>query len=599
MALFDQITQMIKKENLGEETEFTPTYSSGIDVLDYKNGKVENNEATVGFPAGRIITIIGKSGSGKAQPLYSNVVTPTGLKKMYELKINDEVVTPEGTIANIIGIYPQGVKDNYKVTFTDGSSMECNDEHLFEVSYNCWSRKNKITYKKTKVMTLKEIQKDYISSKNKLKYYIPMTKPVEFKEKEVPINPYLLGVLIGDGNMTEKSKHISICNNELDIIEKCKYILNESNMDIEINDYSLKNYNFCIKNKNQLKNHLIDLNLYGKYSYEKEIPDIYKFNSVKIRLELLKGLIDTDGSIEKDNGIYYYTSSEKLSNDIKFIVESLGGIVNIRVKKTSYYNKDTDEEIICKDSYCIFIKLPSDIIPFTSIKHSKKYVKCEKYKEPTRKIAKIEKIGETQMQCIMLNSDRHLYLTDDFIVTHNTSLAIKMACSIVDPYKDGSIIHFDFERAADDSRVKIISGWDDETYRNKYKILNRNIYSESLYQTIRGIDELKNNPETRDAIKVDSGRVDENGDPIYVLPPTVILIDSWAVMFPEDISEEEKLSGSMSASSIAKTNNAIIKRITGPLERANIILIIVNHVTKKIEVGFTKTQADVNYLKQD
>lgn len=598
--LFDKINETIAKEKLGEEINYTPTYSSGIDVMDYRNGRIEKGKPAIGFDGGRIITVIGKSGSGKAQPLYSNIVTPTGFKKMGELNINDDVITPEGTIAKIIGIYPQGIKDNYKVIFTDGSSMECNDEHLFEVSYNCWSRQNKITYKKSKVMTLKEIQKDYISSNNKLKYYIPMTKPVEFKEKDVPINPYLLGVLIGDGNMTEKSNHISICNSELDIIEKCKYILNQSNMDIEINDYNLKNCSFCIKNKNGLKNQLIDLKLYGKYSYEKEIPDIYKFNSVSIRLELLKGLIDTDGSIEKDNCIYYYTSSEKLANDVKFIVESLGGIVNIMVKNSSYYNKSTNEKIICKDNYRIFIKLPNNIIPFTSIKHSKKYVKCEKYKEPIRKIAKIEKIGKTQMQCIMLNSDRHLYLTDDFIVTHNTSLAIKLACSIVEPYKNGNVFHYDFERGTNASRIKTISGWSDEDIENKYKVLQRNIYSESIYKLVRYIDKLKNTPETYDEIKVDSGVTDSNGNPVYVLPPTVILIDSWALCLPENISEEEELSGQMSAAAIARTNNSIIKRLATPLERGNIILIVINHITTKIEVNaFSKSQPDINYLKQN
>lgn len=180
-----------------------------------------------------------------------------------------------------------------------------------------------------------------------------------------------------------------------------------------------------------------------------------------------------------------------------------------------------------------------------------------------------------------------------------TSFAIGMATHFVSGYKDGMVFHYDFERSTEDSRVKIISNWKNETYNNKYKILNRNIYSESIYQLIKGIDSIKNDPETRDAIKIDTGRVDKNGNPIYDLPPTVVLIDSWASMFPKDISEEEKLSGSMSASSIAKTNNAIAKRIIGPMERANITLIIINHITQKIEIGFTKTQAAVNYLKQD
>ena len=181
-----------------------------------------------------------------------------------------------------------------------------------------------------------------------------------------------------------------------------------------------------------------------------------------------------------------------------------------------------------------------------------------------------------------------------------TSLAIKMACSFVEPYENGNIFHYDFERATNLSRIKTISGWSDETIERKYKNLQRNIYSESIYKIVKSIDKLKNKPETYDEIKVDSGEVDADGNPIYVLPPTVILLDSWALCMPENVSEEEELSGQMSATSIARVNNSIIKRLAGPLERGNIILIAINHIPQKIEINaFAKTQAAINYLKQD
>jgi len=181
-----------------------------------------------------------------------------------------------------------------------------------------------------------------------------------------------------------------------------------------------------------------------------------------------------------------------------------------------------------------------------------------------------------------------------------STLAFKIATSIVDGYEEGNIFHLDYERSTNLSRIKTISGWDDETLERKYKCLNRDIYSETLFQIVKGIDAVKNDPANYDKIKIDSGKVDSDGNPIYVLPPTVVLVDSYALMMPKDVSEEEKLSGSMSATSIAKVNNAVIKRITGPLDRGNIILIIINHITKKIEINsFAKTQADVNYLKQD
>lgn len=181
-----------------------------------------------------------------------------------------------------------------------------------------------------------------------------------------------------------------------------------------------------------------------------------------------------------------------------------------------------------------------------------------------------------------------------------TSLAIGIAASIVEPYENGAIYHYDYERATNLSRFKVISGWSDEMIDKKYRNLQRDIYSESIYQIVKTIDSIKNTPETYEEIKIDSGKKDRNGETIYVLPPTVILLDSWALCIPKGISEEEELSGQMSATSIARINNSIIKRLAGPLERGNITLIAINHITQKIEINpFAKTQAAINYLKQD
>jgi RecA/RadA recombinase len=178
-----------------------------------------------------------------------------------------------------------------------------------------------------------------------------------------------------------------------------------------------------------------------------------------------------------------------------------------------------------------------------------------------------------------------------------SSLAIQIAGNIVKDHKDGQVIHLDFERATNPGRIQMLTGWSHEDIKKRYLHLEQGIYSETMYKMTKSIAKIKK--ENFDKIKIDTGKKDDDGNTIYMYPPTVMLIDSWATMVPENISEEEELSGSMSASSIAKTNNAVIKRIVGALAEVNIILIIVNHVTKKIEIGMQKTQADLNYLKQD
>ena len=181
--------------------------------------------------------------------------------------------------------------------------------------------------------------------------------------------------------------------------------------------------------------------------------------------------------------------------------------------------------------------------------------------------------------------------------TGKTTIAVQMGAKIVEPYENGQVIHLDYERATTRARIQQVTRWSEELIKSKYILMNRQIYSESLYQLVKATAKIKT--ENFDKLKLPTGKMDDDNNEIFVLPPTVFIVDSWATIVPKDIADEGELSGQMAATAIAKTNNAIIKRITGALEEANIILIIVNHITQKIEIGPIKTQAQLNYLKQD
>lgn len=181
-----------------------------------------------------------------------------------------------------------------------------------------------------------------------------------------------------------------------------------------------------------------------------------------------------------------------------------------------------------------------------------------------------------------------------------TTLAIQSAINIVEQFDESFVVHMDYERATNVARIQSLSGWDNETMKKKYMLLNSSLSAESLYSLVKGIAKTKLTPENYDKIKIGTSKVDNFGKEVFVLPPTIVIVDSWALLTPKDINDESELSGSMSATSIAKTNNAIIKRLIGPLEQANIMLFIINHITQKIDISaFSKTQAQINYLKQD
>jgi hypothetical protein len=177
-----------------------------------------------------------------------------------------------------------------------------------------------------------------------------------------------------------------------------------------------------------------------------------------------------------------------------------------------------------------------------------------------------------------------------------TSKIIKMACGIADLYEESDVWHYDYERSTSKERVMNITGWSSEHYEEKYQLFQKDISAETLFRACKEIEKIKK--ENYDDIKIDSGHVDNDGNPIYYLPPTVIIVDSVALLAPEDVEEDDDLKGSMGAAAIAKSNTNIFKRIMNPIESANIILMLVNHLTSKIELTPVKTQAQVNYLGQ-
>lgn len=182
-----------------------------------------------------------------------------------------------------------------------------------------------------------------------------------------------------------------------------------------------------------------------------------------------------------------------------------------------------------------------------------------------------------------------------------TSAALKLGFNIIAPYDSGILIHMDYENASNPARAYTIArtcGLNKKSLKGRYKYLNENIYTETLYKLVKSTAKLK--LENFEELKISSGKEDENGNEIFVLPPTVIVVDSWASVIPDEISNEEELSGQMSATSIARQNNAVIKRITQPMAKANITLIVVNHITTKVEINpYQRSAKELNYLGND
>jgi len=360
-------------------------------------------------------------GSGKAEPLTAKLLTPTGWTTMGEIKVGDFVIGSNGKPTKVTGVFPQGEKQIYKVTFTDGASTECCDEHLWAVR----TPQQKFRKKGYQVKALSEIRHNLVDKQGNHRYHIPMVEPVNFTPSPVQLDPYLLGLLLGDGGFSNR-KAVSFSTVDSFIVNEISNRLPCPQLRMKLKKNSQKDYYITKKKRGAQANKLLDLlrelDLSEKKSPEKHIPDLYKYNSVEIRLEVLRGLMDTDGFVDKTGkSTVFYSTSKQLADDVQEIVRSFGGKAVICNKQTHYTYKGRKKPGL--PSFAVHISLPPKIIPVRLPRKQLRFSPRSKY-EPTRYITKVEPLKKKLAQCIAVAARDHLYVTDDYIVTHNTLTTI-------------------------------------------------------------------------------------------------------------------------------------------------------------------------------
>lgn len=367
--------------------------------------------------------------SGKEQSVDSILFTPNGYTTFGEIKPNDVVFNRKGNPVKVLNVYPQGIKDVYRITFHDGSTTECGKEHLWTyTTKKCISNKNYTMF----TSTLGEIMQDLERFKDRThmferagKYHFPMNGCVQFNAQEVKIDPYLLGLLLGDGCFSEGNSGISFTNEEQELHDYMYEISKLYNMEYK---YVPRKGTHCafgriqttnsldVSHGSPLRKLLEEYNLYGKKSETKFVPNEYKFNSKEVRLQILAGLLNTDGSVHVKNrpSISFCSVSKQLLDDVVFLARSLGMFVNSDKKPDFRQNKSKN---IC---YSCTIRINNDLYKLLSSKHKSRLNMDTTKDEVWRIIKSIEYVGKKECLCIEVDDEEHLYLTNDFIVTHNT-----------------------------------------------------------------------------------------------------------------------------------------------------------------------------------
>lgn len=362
----------------------------------------------------------GNLGGGKALSISELVLTPDGWKRNGDLKVGDFVNTPYGKPQPIKAVYPHKERDIYELCTSDGRCVECSIDHLWEIRTKKQVHKYR-QHGERKNFYVWETGEIKSRIENGEALFIQIPDAQEFAPKELPIDPYLLGVLIGDGCLTKRkstSQVVEISNTEQDIIDKCSRILNS-----ELTTTCKHNYSIYFHGDkcNEVNRYLIEYGL-NTFSYNRFIPKEYLFGSIEQRKQLLAGLFDTDGCVEEKNRMSFSTTSKQLKDDFVHLCRSLGYIVKVKEDKRKKYSNDN---VAYDISICTFDKI------FSSEKHLRRYEDNErKYKycyHRTENHVRIKSIRFKKREasmCIWLDYPDHLYIARDFLTTHNTAGAI-------------------------------------------------------------------------------------------------------------------------------------------------------------------------------
>ena len=360
---------------------------------------------------------------GRAQPYDAQVLTPNGFRPMGTLQVGDLVVGSDGLPTPVLGVYPQGTKPVYRVTAQDGASTLACGEHLWTVTTPDDRRRGTTRTLETHEMI------GNLRWSHAHRYELPLVDAVEFEPQEVPLDPYALGLLLGDGCLTTATTpSFSTADAELVVA------LESALEGIEVRhkagpDYVLHHVNGSrggLRVANPVTEAIRELGLAGTRSATKFVPWVYSHNSAEVRTALLQGLLDSDGGPVPQRGrtcrIQYTTTSERLRDDVTFLVRSLGGVVTSRTRPATGRRPGLARGRLVHHrhaAHVLDIRLPAGLQPFR-LDRKRRVYEATGGGRPMRFVHSIEPIGEMETLCIQVAAGDSLYVTDDFLVTHNT-----------------------------------------------------------------------------------------------------------------------------------------------------------------------------------
>lgn len=368
----------------------------------------------------------GAAGGGKLQNLGAVVYTPFGETTIGALSVGDVISNPDGGTAKVVAVWEHGLQNLWRLTFSDGATTTAGADHLWNYRSSGKKIKRDIEWKvattqQLEVLLLKAKAQEAAGRRPNWPL-IPLTEPVEFTRpssnrwgKFRPIDPYVLGVLLGDGSLTDS---ITVTSMDMEIAEA--FVSEVERWGATWSMSQKKDNQACqiaASRCADFRAALEALGLIGHTAIDKFVPTAYKYAPVAERMAILQGLMDTDGHADSRGHASFVSISKQLALDVQWMAWSLGHKATITDKVGSYRDA-SGERVWCETAYTVTFsgRDATDLFRL-----ERKRQRCGPVQQPgIRRLVSIEPAGEAICRCITVDNPNGLYLTDDFIVTHNS-----------------------------------------------------------------------------------------------------------------------------------------------------------------------------------
>lgn len=340
----------------------------------------------------------------KGLALDTPIATPSGWTTMGGIKVGDKLFAADGSVTKVVLKSEVKNKVCYEVTFCDGSSVVCDDEHL-------WVVNDRVKHSAGTVVGIQDIARSFKADDNRSRYSVDVAQPLKLPAQKLEIDPYLLGVWLGDG----RARGGEITSADQEIFDRIEARGTTMGPDIGGKDRTPSRTPYGMRAA------ILSLDLQNN----KHIPMKYKRGSIKQRLELLRGLMDSDGCWNKGrNQAVFVNTNLTLAQDVHELALSLGFRPKIHPYTATGFGKTVQ-------SYRVTFSVNGDLNPFALSRKADQVVGGVTARVRRRVIKNVRAVESVPTQCIMVDSEDHTFLCGrEMIPTHNTGNRVKASTQL-------------------------------------------------------------------------------------------------------------------------------------------------------------------------